>query len=151
MKLAPLAVGAVFGFVLAAANLSSYEVIHNMLLLREFDVFFLMGSAIGVAAPVLWFMERRRWRTPSGAPLVVQREPVRRGTFVGAAVFGAGWAVAGTCPGPALVMTVGGTLLGTVIMAGLAAGALLRDRVAGPEEGAAHGAPSTRPVEPVGV
>ncbi|MEK7214654.1 MAG: DUF6691 family protein, partial [Chloroflexota bacterium] len=124
-------VGGVFGFVLAAANLSDYTVIHDMLLLREFDVFFLMGSAIGVAAPVLWLMERRRWRSIAGGELVVQKEPAGRATVAGAALFGAGWAIAGTCPGPALVMTAGGSLMGLVVMAGLAVGATLRDRVGG--------------------
>ncbi len=131
MRLAPLAVGGVFGFVLAGANLSDYTVIHNMLLLREFDVFLLMGSAIGVAAPLLWLMERNHWRSAAGGEMQVQKEPSKRGTVAGAALFGAGWALAGTCPGPALAMTAGGSILGVVVMAGLAVGAILRDRLSG--------------------
>lgn len=131
MRLAPLAVGGVFGFVLAGANLSDYTVIHNMLLLREFDVFLLMGAAIGVAAPLLWLLERNHWRSAAGGEMQVRKEPIKRGTVAGAAIFGAGWALAGTCPGPALAMTAGGSILGVVVMAGLTVGAILRDRLSG--------------------
>jgi uncharacterized membrane protein YedE/YeeE len=41
-------------------------------------------------------------------------------------MFGAGWAVAGTCPGPAAAMTFGGGLLGGIVMIGLATGTWLR-------------------------
>ncbi|MBI2322223.1 MAG: YeeE/YedE family protein [Chloroflexi bacterium] len=123
-------VGAGFGFALAAARLNDYDVIHNMLLLRELDVFLLMASAIAVAAPTLWVLSRRRWHTPLGGPLALQRCAVERKTVVGAMMFGTGWALAGTCPGPALAMVAGGGLLGLVVMVGLVAGLSLRDAVA---------------------
>jgi uncharacterized membrane protein YedE/YeeE len=122
--------GAAFGLVLAAARLSDYDVIHKMLLLQEFDVFLLMGSAMATAAPLLWLLQRSNWVTPLGGPLKVRREPIERRNIVGAAIFGTGWAIAGTCPGPAVVMTAGGSVLGVFVMAGLLAGAALRDKVA---------------------
>lgn len=130
MNLTGFLMGAAFGLTLAAARLNEYDVIHKMLLLQEFDVFLLMGSAMATAMPVLWLLRRRGWVTPLGGPLKVRQEPVARGTVLGAAVFGTGWAVAGTCPGPAVVMTAGGGVLGGVVMAGLLAGALLRERTA---------------------
>lgn len=122
-------VGGVFGFLIAAARLSDYNVIHDMLLLREFDVFLLMASAVATAAPLLYLLQRRGWRTPSGDPMVVRKGPVQRRTVLGAMIFGSGWAVAGTCPGPAIAMSVGGSVLGLVVMAGLASGVFLCDRV----------------------
>lgn len=119
--------GAAFGFLVAAARLSDYQVIHDMLLLREPDVFLLMGSAVGVAAPVLLILERRRVKTLFGGPLAVQRQPITRRTVMGAAVFGSGWAVAGTCPVPALAMTVSGSGLGLIVAVGLFGGIALRD------------------------
>ena len=136
LNIVGLLVGTGFGFVLAAARLTDYDVIHNMLLLREFDVFFLMASAIGTAAPLLWLLRRSGWTTPYGGPLAVRQLPVERHNVAGAAVFGAGWAVAGTCPGPALAMTAGGSVLGVVVMAGLLTGAILRDKVAARETSA---------------
>jgi uncharacterized membrane protein YedE/YeeE len=121
--------GAAFGFLVAAARLSDYQVIHDMLLLREPDVFLLMGSAVAVAAPILLILERRRVKTLFGGQLLVQRQPITRRAVAGAAVFGTGWAVAGTCPVPALAMTVSGSGLGLVVAAGLFGGIALRDSI----------------------
>ncbi len=121
--------GAAFGFLVAGARLNDYQVIHDMLLLREPDVFLLIGSAVGVAAPLLVLLERRKWKTPFGGPLQVQRLPVTRRNVLGAAIFGTGWAVAGTCPVPALAMSVNGSGLGLLVAAGLFGGIALRDTI----------------------
>ena len=131
-------VGMGFGFVLVAARLNQFDTIHRMLLLQELDVYFLMGSAIATAAPLLWWLRRSHWRTLNGE-LKVAQEPVQPANLAGAVVFGAGWAITGACPGPALVMTATGTVMGLPLMAGLVAGAALRDAVAagGPVDTAA--------------
>ena len=129
MNTAELLVGIAFGFLLVASRVSDPDVIHRMLLLQEADVFLLIGSAILTAASLLIIMKRLQWRTAAAGPLVIHRAPVERKNIFGAVLFGAGWAVAGTCPGPALAMTVGGNILGLVVMAGLAAGVFLRDKV----------------------
>jgi hypothetical protein len=125
-----LLLGAAFGGLLAAARLNDYDVIHNMLLLREPDVFLLMGAAVAVAAPALWLLERARWRTPLGGPLELDRGPVTSRHLWGSLLFGAGWAVTGACPGTALAMPAAGVALGLPVIAGLFAGVLLRDRIA---------------------
>ncbi len=124
-----LFVGLAFGFLITAAGLSDYDVIHDMLLLRELDVYLLMASAVGTAAPLLYLLKRLQWKTPSGEPIAVATAPVQRRNVLGAVVFGSGWAIAGTCPGPALAMTAGGSVLGLVVMAGLASGVFLFDHV----------------------
>jgi uncharacterized membrane protein YedE/YeeE len=124
-----LFVGFVFGFLIAAARLHDYDVIHDMLLLRELDVFLLMASAVATAAPLLYLLRRLGWRTPSGAVMTPRRAPVQRSNILGAVVFGGGWAVAGTCPGPAIAMATGGSVLGIVVMAGLVTGVFLFDRL----------------------
>ena len=52
MKIAGLLIGIGFGFVLGWSRLTDYDVIRDMLLLREFDVFLMMGSAVATAAIV---------------------------------------------------------------------------------------------------
>lgn len=126
-KLVGLLFGAGFGFVLAAANLHEYTTIHNMLSLEEFDVFFLMGSAIAVSLPLLWIFERRRVKTALAGTLSLSRSKPQRHHVVGGALFGIGWAVSGTCPAPALVMFASGAGLAAVTIAGLFVGLGLRD------------------------
>ena len=65
-----------------------------------------------------------------GGPLKVEKESVQRKHVLGGMVFGAGWAVTGTCPGPAIAMVAGGGLIGLIVVAGLTVGVFLRDWVA---------------------
>ena len=124
-------VGLAFGFLIVASRLSDYTVIHDMLLFREPDVFLIMGSSFVVAMPLLWMLRRRRWKTPLGGELQLNRVKAERKHLFGGALFGAGWATAGTCPGPALGMAAGGGMLGLIVMAGLASGIFLRNLAAG--------------------
>ena len=119
--------GAGFGFVLGAANLHEYTTIHNMLSLKEFDVFGLMGLAIGTSLPLLAIFERAKVKTVLAGPLSLSRSKVQRHHVVGGAIFGIGWAVSGTCPAPALVMLASGAGLAAVTIAGLFVGLGIRD------------------------
>jgi|ETN07SMinimDraft_1059922.scaffolds.fasta_scaffold174265_1 uncharacterized membrane protein YedE/YeeE len=131
MNLFVILIGMAFGFLIVASGLSSYTVIHDMLLLRGPDVFLLMGSSFAVAMPLLWILRRRKWKTPMAGELSLNQVPNERKHVFGGAIFGAGWATAGTCPGPASGMTASGGLLGLVVMAGLGSGIILRNLVAG--------------------
>ena len=121
--------GAAFGFVLAAAQLNNYTVIHNMLLLRDPQPYLILGSAILVAAPLLWVLRARHWQTPMGGPLTIAPSRVERKFVLGGIVFGTGWAIAGGCPAPLLGMIAAGRMLAVFVVAGLFGGIVLRDVV----------------------
>lgn len=121
--------GALFGGLLAGAQLHEYDTIHAMLRLDEPDVFLLMGSAIGVSAPLLWWLERRQITTIYGGGFRLSRSMPTRAHYQGGALFGLGWAIAGTCPAPALVMVSSGAALGLVAIPGIFLGMYLSDRL----------------------
>ena len=135
MNRVALVLGVAFGFGLGAARLNDYDVIHDMLLLREPDVFLLMASAMTFALPTLWLLERRAWQTPGGAPMRLSRSGIERKHVFGSAVFGTGWAITGACPGTALAMPAAGVVLGLPVIAGVIAGQLLREWIAKPTVG----------------
>ena len=120
--------GIAFGGVLAASNLHEYDTIHAMLRLDEFDVFWFMASAIAVSAPLLYLLERRGMNTPFGGELSLSRSMPEKRHIQGGALFGIGWALAGTCPAPALVMVSSGAMLGLVAILGIFLGLHLRER-----------------------
>lgn len=122
--------GLAFGFTLAAARLTEFNVIHRMLLFRDPAPFLIMGSAVVVAAPTLRLLHRLGWETPLGGRLTLPGSPVQRHHVLGSLVFGTGWAVAGSCPGPALAMIGTGRVMGIAIVTGLFCGIALRDAVA---------------------
>jgi hypothetical protein len=120
--------GAGFGGILAAGALHEYDTIHAMLRLDEFYVYGFMGSGIMVATAVLWLFERKQTTTLTGEEIKLQRSKPQTHHIKGAVVFGTGWAIAGTCPAPALVMVSSGALFGLIVIAGIFLGIYLGDR-----------------------
>jgi len=128
LNLIGLLSGIAFGGILAAAKLHEYDTIHNTLSLEDPYVFLFMGSAIAVSAPLLWLLERRGMNTPFGGELSLSKAKPEPHHIKGGALFGIGWAVAGTCPAPALVMVSSGAILGLIALPGIFLGLRLRER-----------------------
>jgi uncharacterized membrane protein YedE/YeeE len=85
---------------------------------------FVMGGAIAVAAPVFALVERRG-KSLRGAPLsLASRRTIDARLVIGSALFGAGWGLAGLCPGPAIVALGHGQLGAAVFVAAMVAGML---------------------------
>jgi len=120
--------GTCFGGLLGAANLHEYDTIHGMLRLDEFDVYGLMATSILVAAGLLWWLERRRVGTVLDGKLILQRSRPEKHHLIGGGLFGIGWAIAGTCPAPALVMVSSGATFGLIVILGIFIGIYLGGR-----------------------
>jgi uncharacterized membrane protein YedE/YeeE len=121
-----LVFGIAFGFVLGWSRLTDYDVVHDMLLLRSYDVFLIMGAAVATAALGARLL---RW---SGARALVGGQPVAwtvtpptLNHFLGAAIFGTGWALCGTCPGPVAAQLGRGQLAALFTLTGIFAGVAL--------------------------
>ncbi len=125
---AGLLFGLCFGGLLGAANLHEYDTIHAMLRLDEFDVYGLMASTVIVATALLWWLEKRGTNTALGGRLTLRRSSPKRHHVIGGGLFGIGWAIAGTCPAPALVMVSSGATLGLVAILGIFLGIYLGER-----------------------
>jgi uncharacterized membrane protein YedE/YeeE len=126
MKAVGFFTGIGFGFVLGWARLTDYDVIHRMLLLREFDVFLMIGVAVVTAAVAVRVLRLFGARTLIGGESV--RWAVTRPTrdhFIGSMIFGAGWAIAGTCPGPVAAQLGRGQLASLLTLAGILGGVAL--------------------------
>jgi uncharacterized membrane protein YedE/YeeE len=138
-RLTGLLFGVGFGFLMSWAGFSDAAVIRNMLLLREGHAFLVMGSAVAVAAAGLRLLRAFRVRAlVTGEPISWTLDrPEPRHVF-GSVLFGVGWSLAGTCPGPVAAMVGQGKLSGLFVAGGLLAGVsiqgmLARRRVASQE------------------
>lgn len=118
-------VGIVFGFLLTGSGLGDYRTIHDGLLLRDAYIYLMLASGVGVAGVGVWLLERRG-RSALGGPLTLPRNPPRRGTVAGSAVFGVGFAVGATCPGITVAMIATGNAWGAVVLVGIFLGLWLR-------------------------
>lgn len=91
-----VAFGAVFGFLLSRARATEFDAILGMFRLTDLHLFGVIGVAIATAAAGVFLGQR------AGLVGPIARKPMTRSVFTGGLVFGAGWALCGTCPGTAL-------------------------------------------------
>ncbi len=131
VNLTGLGIGAVFGFLIQSAGFGDADFIHRMLLFQNWYPWEVFASAIAVGVPAFWVLERRKWVTPLGGQLKLNRTAIRGRHIYGGLLFGLGWAFSTTCPVPAIAMVASGGVLGLAVMAGLLTGVLTGDWVAG--------------------
>ena len=105
MTLLYLALGTIFGFVLSRSGAADYSYVQAMFLFDNLQLYGIIGTAVVLTAPGLWWIQRRG-RTLLGAAVRVERKPMHRGTVAGGVLFGIGWSITGMCPGPILVDVV---------------------------------------------
>ena len=98
--------GLVFGLGLIVSGMSNpAKVLAFLDLAGAWDpsLALVMGGAIAVAMPAFWLAGRRR-QSILGEPLQLPAaRRIDRRLLLGSLAFGAGWGIAGFCPGPALV------------------------------------------------
>ena len=144
--------GAAFGFILGWARLTDYDVIRNMLLLREPDVFLLMMSAIATAAIGVRALRFFKVKTIlDSVPVGWTVEAPRARHVTGSVVFGLGWSVAATCPGPIAAQLGRGQLAGLFTLSGLLVGIVVCDRLRGRRAAAAPHLPQRDAPAAVGL
>lgn len=124
-----LLLGAYFGLVLTKAQVISWYKIRDMFFFREPDLYLIIGSAVLVGMVSLALIKRFRLRPVTGEPLDIPGKALDKGTVIGGFLFGLGWFVTGTCPGPIYaqigageawaLFTLAGALIGTWLFAWL--------------------------------
>lgn len=114
-----LILGIAFGYVLIRSGVSSYDVIRDMFLLKSFHMYGVLGIAVPVA-----FIAVQLWKRYGGKPLLASAtewklDALSSDHAIGGLISGAGWALTGACPGPALAIVGFGLYSGVFIVAGI--------------------------------
>jgi uncharacterized membrane protein YedE/YeeE len=96
-----LGFGVVFGFLLAWSRFTDPDVIRKMLLLQEAYMYLIFASAVAVGFVGIRLLRRRRAHAlVTGEPIGWTIAKPQRNHVVGSVLFGLGWAVSNSCPGP---------------------------------------------------
>jgi len=117
-----LLVGLVFGVVLTKSEAVSWYRIYEMFHFQSFHMFGIIMSAIVVGVIGLQLFKRGRIKDINGEPILVpDKDKGFTNYFVGGTLFGLGWGMIGTCPGPIFILIgagfwgIGVVLLGSLI------------------------------------
>jgi uncharacterized protein len=130
--------GSVFGIGLLVSGMTDTQKVQGFL-----DIFgawdptlaFVMGGAI-LPMVVAWRFAARQRTAMTGAPMPHPgRGPVDARLIGGSVLFGAGWAIAGLCPGPALASLGFGGTGGVIFLLAMMAGMVVSARIARPTDG----------------
>jgi len=116
------ALGTLLGAAASAAGFTDFGQLHRMFTLGESRLFLTFTGAVVLAG--IGFAIHCRG---AGMP----RRPLTRGTIPGALLFGAGWAIAGACPGAVLAQIGEGKLAALVTLGALLAGIAVGNRIKG--------------------
>ncbi len=133
--IASLLAGLVFGLGLIAAGMTQPLKVRAFLDLAgawDPSLALVMAAAIGVALPLTRWA-RRRGRTWDDQPIDwPSATHIDARLVIGGLIFGAGWGLAGLCPGPALVALASGwgeaAIFVAAMLGGMALHALTVDR-----------------------
>jgi uncharacterized membrane protein YedE/YeeE len=121
--------GLAFGFLLSWGRLTDPAAIRAMLMLREWDIFLLMASAMAVAMVGAHLLRAAKARSLlGGEPISWTRSRPTRSHIVGSVLFGLGWSLACTCPGPIAAQVGAGRFGALFVLVGVLGGIALYAR-----------------------
>jgi len=95
-----LIVGILFGITFIKAEIFSWYRIQEMFRLQEFHMYGVIGSAVMAAFVSIQLIKRFNIKTIDGEQVRFQDKKFNKGQIFGGLLFGLGWALTGSCPGP---------------------------------------------------
>ncbi len=112
-------VGFVFGIVLTKSEAVSWYRIYEMFQFQSLHMFGIIMVAVMTGFIGVQLIKRKNLKDYTGAPIVI--EPKEKGLaryIIGGTLFGLGWAMVGSCPGPIFILLGAGFWGAGVILLG---------------------------------
>jgi len=106
-------IGVLFGFGLLISGMSNPQKVLSFLdITGNWDpsLLFVMGGAVLVGLAGFYIVSKRSEAFFGGALHIPTRRDISKPLIIGSLVFGAGWGIAGFCPGPAIASLGSGHL-----------------------------------------
>lgn len=129
--LSQFAIGVLFGWGLIISGMTNPQKILNFLDISgswDPSLIFVMLGAVLVGLAGFYIASKRTESFFGGVLHIPSRRDITRPLIIGSLIFGAGWGVAGFCPGPALVALGAGHLKAFVFVIAMLIGMEICDR-----------------------
>lgn len=121
-----LLVGILFGITLSKAEVISWYRIYEMFKFQSFHMYGVIGSAVAIGIVLIYFFKNETIKTLHGETIIV--EPKKKGiprNLIGGIIFGLGWALGGSCPGPMYILVGKGVISILIVLLGAHLGTFL--------------------------
>ncbi|VAW59011.1 hypothetical protein MNBD_GAMMA08-765 [hydrothermal vent metagenome] len=102
--------GFLTGIVMSLIGFSDFNEVHKMFTLSDFRMIFAFMGAVGLLSIGFLIFDRNK-QTP--------RRKYNKGTVLGSVIFGAGWAITGSCPIIAMIQLGEGQLAAVFVILGI--------------------------------
>ncbi len=114
-----VALGILFGIVMAKAEVISWYRIYEMFRFEAFHMYGIIGSAVILGVLGTYLMKNRKIRSMDGNQIEFPPKNMSIPRYlIGGICFGLGWALVGACPGPMFVLIGGGYLPILIVLLG---------------------------------
>lgn len=111
--------GIFFGIVLTKAEAVSWYRIYEMFQFQSFHMYGIIGVALFTGIIGLQLIKRYKIKDYRGLPItVIEKERGFWRYIFGGSLFGLGWALVGSCPGPIFILLGTGTYAIAVVLIG---------------------------------
>ena len=96
--------GIVFGIVMIKSEAASWYRIQDMFRFHSLQMYGIIGTAVVLGALAIYIIKKLKIKDYEGQPIIFKDKDKRWHKYViGGIIFGLGWALAGSCPGPMFV------------------------------------------------
>jgi uncharacterized membrane protein YedE/YeeE len=100
-----LLVGVFFGIVLVKSEAVSWFRIYEMFRFQSFHMYGIIGTAIASGILFIQISKKGYIKSIMGTDIFVpKKDPGFKRYIIGGTIFGLGWALIGTCPGPMYIL-----------------------------------------------
>ena len=119
-------VGFIFGIVLTKSEAVSWYRIYEMFLFRSFHMYGIIMVAIFTGVVGIQIIKRKNIKDFRGLPIeIIPKEIGSTRFWIGGILFGLGWALVGSCPGPIFILLGAGFLPLILVLFGALLGTFL--------------------------
>lgn len=121
-----LLVGFIFGIVLTKSEAVSWYRIYEMFHFQSFHMYGIIMTAVLTGLIGVQIIKRMNIKDIKGQPIVVaDKEKGSVRYWIGGIIFGLGWALVGTCPGPIFILLGAGFWSLLFVLVGALAGTFM--------------------------